>query len=289
MSKSGTAKKLASELSSELAASLVDIDALSQQRPFVVSPIFASVLPRQGLQRGTTIMLGSSKAQINSGALSLALALVAEAVRSGALLAVVADETFNLSACYDHGIPISKVVCFSLDSDAQSWAQSLAAIIDGFDLVLLVKEPNLRTVLVRRIMRRVQERNAVLVRVSHRPWGQSPDLEMGVETRKWQGLGKGWGYLNTRNIEVSLTGRRSRGRKQSFTVTLPLESGGDKAQDPISRYESSGRGDVIALQPVSVTAGDRAVNSSDIRQAADSSDISVLSSAAIIGGSGEGT
>lgn len=260
MSKSATAKKLAAELRSELALSLVDAETLNQQRPLKVSPVFSSVLTHRGLRRGSTISLDSQ----HSGALSLGLALVSEAVRSGALLAVVADETFNLSVCYDHDIPISRVVYFNLDSrrSTQTWAKALAAIIDGFELILVLKEPELQAVLTRRLTHRIKERNSVLMRIGRNRWQQSADVEIAVEANRWEGLGKGNGYLRRRNIEVSLVQRRGHSPKQYFNVTLPIEGSAQSAEsngtskvcvvcdthkDPLKKECCGGGGSVLSL------------------------------------------
>lgn len=213
-------KALAAELNVELASSLITAEELEAQRPLAVPAPLAALVPRGGLARGSLVALDTAR----PGGFSLAIALVSEAVRNGAYLAVVADESFNLSICDDYQIPLERVVQFNLEE--HGFAQALAAIIDGFDLVFLVKEPRLSSTITRRLIKRVRERESVLVRFARNPWASGADLELALGGCCWEGLGSGHGVLRRRRVEVTLAGRRSRGARQTFSLWLPGEEGG---------------------------------------------------------------
>jgi hypothetical protein len=91
---------------------------------------------------------------------------------------------------------------------AARWADLLAALIDGFDVVLL--GAGLRSVgerQARRLQARAQHRGVVLVTVDVPAFGA--DLRLITEESEWVGLGEGYGVAVRRTVQVECSGRRA--------------------------------------------------------------------------------
>lgn len=188
---------------------------LIEAEGFPVRAGLDELVPGRRLKPGTTL------ATCGPGATSLALGLVAEAVRAGSFLGVVAPDSFNLAACIDAEIPLRRVVQFVLDPPREpGWAQQLAAVIEGFDLVLLVNPGPVPAGVARRLATRNQERGSVLVRVGDAPGGVQDDLTFTIGGSVWHGLGSGHGHLVSRQVNVVASGRRHPGAPRRHTLNL---------------------------------------------------------------------
>jgi len=172
---------------------------LAHERTLPVSPELSALLPGGGLQRGSTMAIHGS------GATSLGLAMVGQAVRDGSFLAVVAPSSFNLAPCLDYDIPLRRVVQFVLPSAGEKWAQAVAAIVEGFDVVLIADRHRVRPSQLRLLTARNRERGSVLVRV---------------------GVGQGHGHLAARQVAVQVAGRRHHARPVTHELLLPAPGGG---------------------------------------------------------------
>lgn len=174
---------------------------LAHERTLPVADGLGELVPSGVLQRGSTIAVHGV------GATSYALALVAEAVRGGSFLAVVASTGFNLGACIDFDIPLRRVVQFVLP-DERGWSQQVAAVIEGFDLVVLADRRRASPSQARQLAARARERGSVVVRVAGQSWSDTPDLRFDVRDPAWHGLAEGHGHLASRVVSVQVAGRR---------------------------------------------------------------------------------
>ena len=150
------------------------------------------LLPRAGLQRGTTVTVAAAPGV--GGATSLALALVAEASRAGSWLAAVGLPSLGLVAADEAGVALERLVMVAAPERA-AWGGVVAALVDGFDLLLLhATRGGVRQVDARRLVARARERGTVLVQLGP-GWGSEADVALQVTEARWEGLDDGHGHL----------------------------------------------------------------------------------------------
>lgn len=200
--------------------SITTAATLAHERTLPVVDELVELFPAKSLQRGSTLAFHGS------GATSLALAAAGQAVRTGSFLAIVAPESFGLASCIDFAIPLRRVVQFVLPSDASNWAQAVAAIVEGFDIVLLADRHRVGSSHARQLVARNRERGSVLMRVGGPAWSDAADLRFDVASPAWAGLGQGFGHLQSRQVAVQVAGRRFHGSQRRHHLLLPAIDGG---------------------------------------------------------------
>ena len=192
---------------------------MAHERTLPVASGLQELLPRGALQRGSTV------AAHGVGATSFSLALVAEAVRQGSFLAVIAPRSFGIAACVDFEIPLRRVVQFVLPEhergDGAGWAQLVAAVVEGFDAVIVADRRRVTGSQARQLGARVRERGAVLVRAGGPSWPEAADLRYDLASPMWEGLGTGHGHLESRTLRVQIAGRRWHGNERVRHLALP--------------------------------------------------------------------
>ena len=150
-----------------------------------VEDCLAPLLPRAGLARGTVVGVAGSLAVT-----SLAVALVAPAVRAGSWVAAVGLDHLGLAAVEGLGLPLERLVLVAAPEPVQ-WAATVAALVEGFDVVLAGPPVRVRPVEARRLAARIRERRSLLVQVgwpAHR-WPEEPELTLAVSRAHWEGIG----------------------------------------------------------------------------------------------------
>ena len=158
-------------------------------------------------------------------ATSLAVALAAEATAAGAWLAVVDVPWLGVEAAAELGVPLERLVRSTPGRRASEWADLVAAVLDGFELVVTRVPRRLNAATLRRVQARVQAREAVLIVVGE-PGPLSADITMEASTPVWEGVEHGWGHLRGRRVTVSSTGRRvPRPRQAELWLPGPDGSG----------------------------------------------------------------
>ena len=131
---------------------------LTREQRLPVLPALEGLLPGGGLRRGATVSVGSSV----GGATSLALALVAEASQQGSWVAAVGVPSLGLVAADELGVALERLVLVAAP-ERDAWGGVVAALVDGFDLVVLhAGRTGVRTADARRLVARARERGAVL-------------------------------------------------------------------------------------------------------------------------------
>lgn len=164
-----------------------------------------------------------------AGAVSLSLALAAGVMSGGSSswAAAVGFPSLGLVAASQMRVPLERLAL--VPAPGGRWAEVVAALVDGVDLLLLAPPAGLRASDARRLAARARERGVVLVPVLCAGvggvpgrWPESPDLLVEAASVEWTGLGKGYGHLSGRRVEVSLSGRRvAGGRRRSMELWLP--------------------------------------------------------------------
>jgi hypothetical protein len=185
------------------------------QRLPVLAPL-EPLLPLGALQRGTTVSIDADGV---GGATSLALALVAEACRSGAWLAAVGLPSLGLSAADEAGLALERLVLVAAP-ERSAWGGVVAALVDGFDLLLLhTGGAGVRPADARRLVARARERGSVLVQLGP-GWGGEADVALRITEARWEGPDDGYGHLEARRIVVEASGRRA-ARRTRVELWLP--------------------------------------------------------------------
>src|SRR4249920_4104531 len=140
-------------------AAAVAPTTLARQRTLPVAGPFVPLLPEGALARGRTV------ACHGVAATSLAVALAAEATVAGAWLAVVDVPWLGVEAVAELGVPLERLVRVDPGEPDGSWADLVAAVLDGFELVVTRVPRRVNTAVLRRVQARVQAREAVLIAV----------------------------------------------------------------------------------------------------------------------------
>jgi hypothetical protein len=186
----------------DLAAAVAPTTLARQRTMPVVDPL-QPLLPEGALARGRTV------ACRGVAATSLAVALAAEATAAGAWLAVVDVPWLGVEAVAELGVPLERLVRVDPGdgSFGAAWADLVAAVLDGFELVVTRIPRRVNATILRRVLARVQARESVLVAVGD-PGPLVPDISMEASTPVWEGVADGSGHLRGRRVTVAAAGRR---------------------------------------------------------------------------------
>lgn len=223
----------------ELAGSGVLSGAAAQQRTLPVLAAFGELLPHAVVQRGSVIGCEGS------AAVSLALALAAGPSGAGAWVGVAGLAEVGVAAAVELGVVPERLVMVTEPAgsfDEGQWAEVVAAMIDGFDVLLLgAGACGVRAATARRLVARLQSRGAVLLTVGAGP-GAGPgsfgaDLRFEATRTVWGGLGQGHGVAGSRRAEVVLSGRRVP-RPRRAELWLPAVDGAVEAVAPFTAADA---------------------------------------------------
>jgi hypothetical protein len=173
----------------------------ARDRCLPVDDLFATLLPDAGLRRGHVIGCAGQ------ASMSLALSLASRAMVTGSWLASVGVPTLGLEAAAELGVPLSRLVDVDAGRSPSDWAERVAAVADGFDLVL-TRPPAGAERLARKVRHRLQARGVVLFAVGPSTPGLPCDIEFVTTTASWVGIGRGHGHVAGRRATVRVGGRR---------------------------------------------------------------------------------
>jgi hypothetical protein len=220
---------------------------LARDRQLPVLPELMPLLPGGALQRGTTVAVDAGRGV--TGATTLALAVAAGASQAGSWVAMVGMGAVGLVAADRLGVSFERLALVSSPSPSSpspspspssssssrggsssrgAWASTMAALVDGFDVVLVAAVgpgARLRSGDARRLVARVRERGAVLVAVGGELPGQRSTVHLTVTSAAWTGLEDGAGHLSGRRATVAASGRGEAARPRRASLWLPGEDG----------------------------------------------------------------
>ena len=239
----------------ELAAAVTPTTFARQRTWPVVGPL-APLFPEGALVRGRAV------ACRGVAATSLALALAAEATTAGAWLAVVDVPWLGVEAAAELGIPLERLVRVdpgpSAASVAAVWADLVAAVLDGFEIVVTRIPRHLSAAVARRVQARLQAREGVLLALgggAGSAAGPVPvELTVEVTAPVWEGIERGWGHLRGRRVTVASSGRRVP-RPRQVDVWLPGPGGGVAAVGTVASEMASEVSLVADAPPVLRSVG----------------------------------
>jgi len=213
-------------------AAAVAPTTLARQRTLPVADPLRPLLPEGGLVRGRAV------ACRGVAATSLTLALAAGATTAGAWLAVVDVPWLGVEAAAELGVPLERLVRVEppTPGDATSWADLVAAVLDGFELVVTRVPRRVNAAVLRRVQSRIQAREAVLLVVGD-PGPLTADVALEASFPVWEGVDEGAGHLRGRRVTVVASGRRIP-RSRRADLWLPGPGGVvavvDPAADPVA-------------------------------------------------------
>ncbi|MFM7338378.1 MAG: hypothetical protein ACKO2E_08920 [Actinomycetota bacterium] len=189
---------------------------------FAVSESVRSVLPESGLVRGRIVRC------CGDAAISLALSLCARASQQGSWLGVVGVDHLGISCAVEHGIALERVVFVHPPETSRDWSTTVAAAIDGFDLLIVAVPERLSIADARRVQARLVSRRSVMIIVDTAVLSQNSftsnshpfhaDLLLDTKTKNWSGINNGAGFLQHRQVEIKVSGRRV-AREQRHLLT----------------------------------------------------------------------
>jgi hypothetical protein len=178
------------------------------------------------------------------GATSIMLALLAEASRAGAWCAVVGVPELGLQAAAEMGVALDRLAL--VPHPSSQWTDVVAALIDGFDIVVTATaQIDARS--ATRLSARARQRGCVLVPVG--AW-DTPDLVLEPVQAVWWGIGPGHGRLKCRHLTVAAQGRGAAARPQQVDVWLPNEAGGIAPHRDAAPVVEGGAQDVPHLRVI---------------------------------------
>jgi hypothetical protein len=198
-------------------------------------PLFAplaGLFPEGGLRRGSVVVVGRgaspnpgqpdpgqpSTGQPSSGApglTSLALALLSGPSAGGSWCAVVGAPDIGLVAAGQLGIDLERLAVVPLPGP--TWATVTAALLEGFDVVLLRAAGQVNYSDARKLEARARERGSVLA-VMGDGWPGPVAVRLDIVAGRWCGLEDGCGHLWGREVEVVASGRGAASRPQRTRI-----------------------------------------------------------------------
>jgi hypothetical protein len=155
------------------------------------------------------------------GATSLALALLSGPCAGGSWCAVVGAAELGLVAAAQHGLDLERLAL--VPSPGPKWPVVTAALLEGFDVVLVCPPGRVDRSVARQLEARGRERGSVLAVIGE-GWPGSADMRLGIVSGCWKGLEDGHGYLWGREVEVEAAGKGAacRPRRARFWLGGPF-------------------------------------------------------------------
>ncbi len=143
------------------------------------------------------------------GATSLAVALLSGPCAGGSWCAVVGMAGLGLVAAAQQGLDLERVAL--VPSPGAKWPVVTAALLEGFDVVLVCPPARVDRSIARQLEARARERGSVLA-VMGQAWPGSADIRLGIMSGCWRGLESGHGYLWGREVELEAAGKGAASR-----------------------------------------------------------------------------
>jgi hypothetical protein len=155
---------------------------------------------------------------------SALLALLAAASQAGSWCAVVGMPQLNPVAAAELGIVLERLAF--VPYPGTHWTAAVAALLDGFDLVVAAPPGPIAASVASRLAARARQRGSVLLPAGplSATW-TGADLIVEAVRGEWCGLGAGRGRLRARQLTVRAWGRGSASAPRETTAMLPAASG----------------------------------------------------------------
>ena len=130
---------------------------LAEERTLPLVAALADLFPGRSLRRGSTVVVSRGAFP---GATSLALALLSGPCAGGSWCAVVGAAELGLVAAAQHGLDLERLAL--VPSPGAQWPVVTAALLEGFDVVLVCPPAHVSRSVARQLEARGRERGSVL-------------------------------------------------------------------------------------------------------------------------------
>lgn len=192
------------------------------------------LVPEGGIRRGTAVAVSGH------GAMTLAVALTAEASRRGSWVAAVGMADLGVAALAERGVELDRWALVDLSDGIKGGslvADALGAVVSGFDLVLLGPAIRVAGTTARRLAARMRDHGTSLIwALGNTPVdvaaGLAPEVRLMIEQTLWTGIDNGHGRLLARQAEVAVGGRGAASRPRRVLMWLPSQDGRVACADP---------------------------------------------------------
>ena len=133
--------------------------------------------------------------------------------------------SLGLVAADELGVALERLVLVAAP-ERDAWGGVVAALVDGFDLVILhAGRTGVRTADARRLVARARERGSVLA--AARPGlARGADLTLQITRARWEGLDDGHGHLQARKVAWPAPVAARRPSPAAAELWLPGRDGG---------------------------------------------------------------
>jgi hypothetical protein len=209
----------------------------------------ASVAPGSGLLPGAGVLpvLPALRGLLTSGGLPrgqvvttdgwslLSLALAAGASAAGAWCAAVGLPSLGVRAAIDIGLDPDRLLLVA--EPGPGWAQVVASLLDGCDIVLL-RPPDHPSAQLRRKLEATARRHGRVLLVAGDWDGAAARLR--IADHQWAGLAPGHGRLRARRAHVRSEGRGAGARPRHAWLWLPSQDGTVTPADPAEPARTPG-------------------------------------------------
>lgn len=224
-------KRLKAEVLTQLAEKVEPV-TLAHERVLDVPECLTPLCPQGGIPRGWSV------GHQGPGARSLAMAVLATALGSEGWAAVVGSGDFGWWAAAEMGVRLDRVIVVEPPPRGQ-WSAVVAAVLGSVEVVVLDGSVAVGPRDARRLQTRAREQETTMFHLPNgsRPseWPGSFDLRFDVTPQSWDGIGSGFGHLQSRQATVAATGRRAGLRSASVSIWLPGPDGGIGSAPAASR------------------------------------------------------
>jgi hypothetical protein len=182
---------------------------MAGERTLPVIDALRPLFPGDGLRRGATVAI--------TGSTAVLLAVLAGPSSAGSWCAAVGLPWLGVVAAAELGVVLDRLAL--VPDPGREWTATVAALIDGFDVVAVGLPARFRTGDARRLAARARERGVVLV--GYGDGWPGADVSVRAGPSRWIGLGHGHGHLQARYVSVVVEGRGAAARPRHGRVWLP--------------------------------------------------------------------
>ncbi|NCX31916.1 MAG: hypothetical protein EBX18_05300, partial [Actinobacteria bacterium] len=154
-------------------------------------------------------------------------ALSAAATRAGSWLAVVGVPNLGVAAAIEAGVAVERIVLAQPPRASREWVATVAALVEGFEVLIVATPTSLSASDARRLQTRVMARQAVLIVVDLPALSSvgeasvfASDIDVHANTVSWSGIERGAAHITQRTVQVRVNGRRCSSARER-TITLP--------------------------------------------------------------------
>jgi Mrp family chromosome partitioning ATPase len=142
-------------------------------------------------------------------------------------LAVVGVPNLGIAAAIEAGVAVERIVLAQPPRASREWVATVAALVEGFEVLIVATPTSLSASDARRLQTRVMARQAVLIVVDLPALASvgeasvfASDIDVHAITVAWSGIERGAAHITQRTVQVRVNGRRCSSPREQ-TITLP--------------------------------------------------------------------